>query len=300
MPVGSILGGMIGAGGAYQAGNAAAAAGNDAASRARDETSKNRAIVAPWTSAGADAEGELASLYGLGHLNSGDAFGARGIDQTNRAGDQADAMARFTYSPGYQFRLQQGVNALDRSGASRGMLLSGAQTQGLNDYAQGQASGEYGNYVSGLNSLAGTGLNAATTTNNTNAGIFNQGNALQFQGAQAQAASYQAGANAIGSGIAHGINNLASISGLYGPMQGASYGGLSNFFGGGGGGAQAGGYSLAGAPAGGYGGYAGYADTLPGFGGNALAAGGAGAGAGGSAAGAGAGLTEMAPALAAL
>lgn len=50
-----------------------------------------------------------------------------------------------TKDPGYQFRMDQGVEALDKSAAARGRLLSGAQQKGVTDYAQNMASQEYAN-----------------------------------------------------------------------------------------------------------------------------------------------------------
>ena len=50
-----------------------------------------------------------------------------------------------TQDPGYQFRMDQGVEALDKSAAARGRLLSGAQQKGVNEYAQNVASNEYAN-----------------------------------------------------------------------------------------------------------------------------------------------------------
>lgn len=254
MPLGSILGGIIGSNGAYAAGNDALGAGNLAFQNAQQEESRNRASVSPWTNVGGAAASELSSLYGLGSLGAPDANGVRSVDTAGASADQAAARGRFTASPGYQFRTQQGINALDRSAASRGMTLSGAQTKALNDYGQGQASSEYGNYVSGLNALSTGGLGATTTTNNTDAGIFNGGNQDQFQGGMSRAASISNGANALASGISGGINSLVS---------GAAYAAGGGF--GGMGGGQGDGYTVAGAPAGGYGGYAGYANTLPGF-----------------------------------
>lgn len=56
-----------------------------------------------------------------------------------------------TQDPSYQFRLNQGINALDKSAASKGMLLSGAQQKAINNYAQDTASQEYSNaYQRGL------------------------------------------------------------------------------------------------------------------------------------------------------
>jgi hypothetical protein len=47
--------------------------------------------------------------------------------------------------PGYRFRLDSGLGALQNSAAARGTLRSGATLKGLNDYAQNFASQEYGN-----------------------------------------------------------------------------------------------------------------------------------------------------------
>lgn len=50
-----------------------------------------------------------------------------------------------TTDPSYQFRLQEGIDALDASAASRGMVQSGAQQKAITDYGQNMASTEYQN-----------------------------------------------------------------------------------------------------------------------------------------------------------
>jgi hypothetical protein len=47
--------------------------------------------------------------------------------------------------PAYQFRLQQGQQALEQSAAAKGTLRGGATLKSLQDYAQGMASQEYQN-----------------------------------------------------------------------------------------------------------------------------------------------------------
>ena len=54
----------------------------------------------------------------------------------------------FEADPGYEFRLQEGVNALDASAAARGRLRSGAQDKAIMSYGQDLASQEYGNAFS--------------------------------------------------------------------------------------------------------------------------------------------------------
>lgn len=48
-------------------------------------------------------------------------------------------------SPGFQFRLGEGLKALERSAAAKGTLLTGGTMKGLSDYSQNSASQEYGN-----------------------------------------------------------------------------------------------------------------------------------------------------------
>ena len=50
----------------------------------------------------------------------------------------------LTLDPGYQFRLEEGQKALERSAAARGTLLTGGTAKALQRYGQGLASQEYG------------------------------------------------------------------------------------------------------------------------------------------------------------
>ena len=57
----------------------------------------------------------------------------------------APTAADMTADPGYQFRLQQGQEALERSGAARGVTNTGGTLRDILDYGQRAASQEYGN-----------------------------------------------------------------------------------------------------------------------------------------------------------
>lgn len=223
MPLGSIIGGVIGANGDNQAGSAAAASGNQAYQEAQAQAAQLRNITSPWSAAGIGAESQLSALYGNGYLgqtasgewtpDGGPSGGVNGMGANAKA-DQAAATAAFQTSPGYQFRLQQGVNALNNSAAARGMQLSGAQTKALSDYGQNTGSAEYGNYVNELNSLAGGGLTASQGQASLSAGLVGQGIQDQFQGGTDQAAMYASAGNALASGIGKGMQNLGAIAGF--------------------------------------------------------------------------------------
>ena len=58
---------------------------------------------------------------------------------------EAPTAADMAADPSYQFRLQQGQDALERSGAARGVTNTGGTLKDILDYGQNAASQEYGN-----------------------------------------------------------------------------------------------------------------------------------------------------------
>jgi hypothetical protein len=118
----------------------------------------------PYTQAGAGAVGSLQSLL-----------------QNNQNFAHQD-MQPLEMDPGYQFRLQQAQQAVERSAAARGGSMGGAALQDLNRVIQGVASDEYGKafdrfdknrrfdqsntqlQLSGLQGLSTLGYGAATQT----------------------------------------------------------------------------------------------------------------------------------------
>src|SRR4030042_1148813 len=79
-------------------------------------------------------------------------------------GDQAaaeQAFGQYRGSTGYQFRLGQGISAIEQGGASRGLLNSGSTLRALSSYGQGLASSEFGNYLQSLANVQSTGLTSA-------------------------------------------------------------------------------------------------------------------------------------------
>ena len=120
--------------------------------------------------------------------------------------------------PSFQFRLQEGQKALERSAAAKGTLMTGGFSKALTRYAQDYASGEYQNIFNRLFSVSNMGLNAAqgaagvgsTYSNNVgqnNANYANQyGDLVTGQG-NAQAAGQIGSSNAWGGTI----GDLANI-----------------------------------------------------------------------------------------
>lgn len=129
----------------------------------------------------------------------------------------------FTKSPDYQFRLNEGLKALDRGAAARGSYLSGATMKGLQEYGQQSASQEFQNRFSRLSGLAGLGGNMTQTQ-----GALGQQNAasvadLLGSGAAARAAGTVGAANAWGgalSGVGNTISQMYMLNRMF--PQGAS------------------------------------------------------------------------------
>lgn len=126
--------------------------------------------------------------------------------QTGGSNGSSPDYSEFYKSPGYQFRLDEGQKAIERSAAARGGLNSGATMKALDRFSQGIASDEFGRYVGGLQSMAGIGQNATNAT--TQAGQASSNNIINAYGnmGNARASSY---ANT-GSAINSGINNVLS------------------------------------------------------------------------------------------
>jgi len=107
----------------------------------------------------------------------------------------------FRQTPGYQFQFNEGVKAIDRGAAARGLLKSGGRLKALERFGQGLADREYGDYMNRLAAIAGLGQTATTQT-----GQFGAQNALAAGQAGIGAATAQA--NGL-TGAASSFNNLA-------------------------------------------------------------------------------------------
>lgn len=97
--------------------------------------------------------------------------------------------------PGYQFRLNQGQQGLDRRLAAMGMSGSGRALKDTIDYNQGMASQEYGNVWNRLANIAGVGQ-SATGAQQQNAQQYGQAAGENIlQGGNARASGYIAAGN---------------------------------------------------------------------------------------------------------
>lgn len=146
----------------------------------------------------------------------------------------------FQASPGYQFQLDQGLNAVNSQAGAQGMLGSGGRLKALTQYGQGLANQDYGNwfnrqtqqynmangqytdYANRLAALAGVGQTANAQSAASGANYANQSSDIWQQRGQAAASGTVGSANAwngtIGSifGSGGGQGGLGSLFNLFG------------------------------------------------------------------------------------
>lgn len=118
----------------------------------------------------------------------------------------------FMADPGYGFRFDEGLRAIERSASARGMNLSGGILKALTRYGQGTASQEYGNVYNRLSNIAGLGQTGQSLT--AQAGM----NSANQQGGYLQNIGNSQAAGTLGRASVYG-DTLSQLGRLYG--QGA-------------------------------------------------------------------------------
>lgn len=174
MAITAVVGaGVIGAAGSVVAGGEQKSAADKASNTQLQMYNQTRADLAPYNQMGTQAFTQLGSLLGL-----------------NGSANSASQLSQLQNTPGYQFAVQQGQQSLDRTAASRGLLLSGGQLKDTETYGQGMADQLYNTTVGQLQGVAGLGENAAAQTGNA-------GTAAASGAASSQMAAGTAGASQV-------------------------------------------------------------------------------------------------------
>jgi hypothetical protein len=205
--IAGIAAGALGAIGSSRAGKAQAAAATNAANAQlqgtresnqmlRDFRTEDVARFAPFDRSGRNALAAYDFEMGLGPRPEG--YGG------------------FTATPGFDFRMQTGRDAVQGSVAARQGLLSGAALKGLTEFGQNLGSQEYNNYLARLGGMvsqgqAAAGMQAGASQNyagqigaNTMAGANAMAQGIAGAG-NARAAGTVGAFNALGGGLAQGI-----------------------------------------------------------------------------------------------
>lgn len=194
-------GAVVGYLGSQLAANSASDAMQDASQRASDTQLQmfnvQRHDQEPWRQAGAKALGQLQD----------------GMEDINRDFTMKD----FQRDPGYDFRLSEGMKALEHSAAARGSLSSGATMKAISKYGQNVAADEYQNAYNRftgsqtnrfnrLSSIAGLGQTANQANAQAGQNAANQIGANQLAVGNTQAAAAMNNSNNLNSMIGTGTN----------------------------------------------------------------------------------------------
>lgn len=251
----SAAAGLAGSAMASDASRSAANTQADAANRSSDmqqaQWQQTQNNLRPYMQTGTNAIPDL--LQWMGYKTATNPDGSTslvGYDPTNplMQSFQAPTAEQAAQTPGYQFTLDNGLRAVQNSAAARGLGTSGAALRGAADYASGLANSTYNdvfsralntfntnygaaaNRVNRLNSIVGSGQNAAATNGQLGAQTMNSIGDTLMSGANAAAAGRVGSANA----IANGLSGAGSNALLYGMMQNNAGGGGAAGAGGGG------------------------------------------------------------------
>ncbi|MGE3681951.1 MAG: tail fiber domain-containing protein [Bdellovibrionales bacterium] len=165
-------------------------ASRDANATQRYIYDQTRADQQPWRQSGEQA---------LGHIWNSDYL-------------RDFSMADFQADPGYQFRMQEGMKALQNSAAAKGNLNSGATLKALTRYGQDFASNEFTNAYNRFNSDRDRRFNRLSSL----AGLGQTANAQVGQAGQNYATAY--GNNVTGAANAQAAQAMAQarqVGGLF-------------------------------------------------------------------------------------
>lgn len=271
--VGAVGGAAIGAKAQKKAAAKAAAAQQQTASDnnalQRETYAKNEKYLSPFVSRGNQAGAAIMELLGFDPApqpaqptqpanalapqgyggyspyepnygpHSGQQFGMQ-VSQTPVAAPQQTAMSafdRYRASDGYQFRQNEGLNALASNFRGRGVSQSGAADKALIKFGQDYGSNEFGKYLgylsnqqgvglAGASALAGVGQNYANSVsaNNQNAADAIS-NAALLKG-QSTAGIFGTAANALGNIGGQLVSSYGRNSMPDQPYYGMSGGGI--------------------------------------------------------------------------
>jgi hypothetical protein len=135
----------------------------------------------PWYDAGSDAIAQLAANIKSGAYSMDTSL----IDQKQFTPERFTGEVDLQSDPSYQFRLSEGLKAVNNNASATGSVQSGAQAKALNNYAQDSASKEYqAAFERAYNTNATNNTNALNATNVNNAANLNTWNALSSNNAQ--------------------------------------------------------------------------------------------------------------------
>lgn len=199
----SLAGGLLSSSAANKAAKTQAKAADAATALQREMYEKNLELQKPFYEAGLTGQNALLQYLGLGGDKTAANYGA---------GMKPFDASMMYQDPGYQFRLGEGLNALNKTAAARGGLMSGAALKAAERYGQDYASNEYTNaynrywnqrnqMLNPLQSLLGQAQTSAGNVGAAGQNYATQAGQNMMGAANARASGYMGSANALGQAL---------------------------------------------------------------------------------------------------
>lgn len=185
------------AGAAVSGGISALTKGNQSGAISTGQQQANT-VLQPYVDTGENALTKYADLQGINGQPAADA-----------------AMSTFQKSPGYDYRVSEGLRAVDAGAAASGMLRSGATIKAEETLGSNLANQDFGAYVSRLNDLSKFGLQGAGLTASTDTSAAGQ----QASIAGAQGTGFSNAAGLATGAVTNGLTKYfagPSDDGIYG------------------------------------------------------------------------------------
>ena len=190
----SLASGFMGAQAAEKAAQTQADASDRALALQEKQYNQSRQDAMPWMEAGKTALHQYMGELGLGG---------------------SDFTSKFTETPGYAFKVQEGEKGVVNNLNALGMKNSGAALKALTRFRQGLAGQEYGSYLDRLAGASGMGQQQVGQMNALGAqSAANQSNTI-MAGGEARASGYVGGANSWINALKNFSDNTGRALGRY-------------------------------------------------------------------------------------
>jgi hypothetical protein len=208
-----IIGGAMASNAASRAASTQAKAADKATALQREMYEKNLELQKPFYEAGLKGQESLLNYLGLGGDPNAPGYGA---------GMKPFTGADLPTEPGYQFRLGEGINALNKTAAARGGMFSGRALSEATRYGQDYASNEYNNafnryytqrnqMLNPLQSLLGQAQTSAGNVGTAGQNYAANAGETTMAGANARASGYVGGANALNQALGGAYRNYMNL-----------------------------------------------------------------------------------------
>lgn len=221
---GSIATGIMGSNASSAAARAQENAANQASQLEQGMYNQTRQDLAPYMDAGTNALSAYQKMLGIGPGGTGATspiLQMLGIGPNGQPTGGGINPATFQSSPGYQFQLQQGMDAVTNSNAARGGL-GGNALKALQQYGSGLANQSWNQYLQNANTgwntltsnvggLANTGATVAQNLGRFSMGLGGALGENAMEVGNAQAGGIMGGYKALSGGIGQAIGDIGGL-----------------------------------------------------------------------------------------